>query len=165
MDAAKDTVPTVAPRNDPKALEPYAKSRATQISGQRKGFHQEWFRPEQVEQKLNPHEIGNSHTGFLMVEGWTVVPVDKIQLERGMASAGTPVDTVVTNGELVLLETPDENYAKYGVIEKLNDSLIDKRLSGGERVNLGGKTTFKTRTMGGREGLDASAGDILQGVQ
>ena len=157
-------VETVAPRNDPKALEPYAKSQATKVSGARPGFTQHWFRKDQMEQKLRAHEIGNSHVGFLMVDGWTVVSRGAVTLERGMASAGTPTDTTVTNGELFLCETPDENFAKYAVIERKMDALIDGRLSGGETLNLGGNTKFKTRTAGGRAGLEASANDILNGA-
>ncbi len=164
---AKETVPTVAPRNDPKPLEPYAKSLSTQVAGARPGFVQHWFRPDQLsglKSKLNPHEIGNDHTGYFMVDGWTVVDTKDVKLERGMDSAGKPLDTKVTNGELILCETTAENHSKYALIEEKNDKLIDKRLAGGERHNLGGRTTFKTRTMGGRDSLDASANDILQGV-
>jgi hypothetical protein len=161
------SVPVVPRRKDPKALEPYAKSRATVVKNARPGFHQEWFRPDQLPNKLTDHEIGSEHTGYHMVEGWTVVSMDKVQLERGMASAGKPLDTVVSNGELVLCETPDENYAKYKVIEDIEDKLIDKRLAGGERHNFkDGKATgsLKSRVVGGRDGVDVSTNDVLNGV-
>jgi hypothetical protein len=161
--AARADVPVVAERNDPKQLEPYAKSRATTANA-RPGFHREWFLPAQLPKKLTDHEIGNEYTGYLMVQGWSVVPVEKVQLERGMASAGRPVDTVASNGELVLCETPLENYAKYDVIKQREDKLIDQRLTGGEKVNFGGKTSLKVRTVGGRDGLDVSTNDVLHGV-
>ena len=162
---AKEAVPTVATRNDPRPLEPYAKSQATRISGEKPGFTYQWFRPEQLAEKLSKHEIGNDHTGYFMVDPWEVVSKEAITLPGpGMASAGKPTDTTVTNGELILCCTPTENHAKYQAMERLNDALIDKRLTGGEKINFGSRTSFKTRTMGGRDALEASANDILAGA-
>ena len=161
---AKD-IETVAPRNDPKPLEPYAKSQATKVSGARPGFTQHWFRPEQLEglgSKLRPHEIGNEHVGFFMVDGWTVVENKDVKLERGMASAGKPTDTMVTNGELILCETPTENFSKYAIIEAKMDALIDRRLSQGETHSYG-DTSFKTRTHGDK-GQRMSVNKLLDGV-
>lgn len=163
--AKPDSVETVAPRNDPKSLEPYAKSLATKVSGARPGFTQHWFRPDQLtglKSKLLPHEIGGVHTGYHMVDGWTVVSLDAVKLERGMDSAGKPTDTTVSNGDLILCETPNENFAKYAVIEAKHDQLIDKRLSGGESVSFG-DTSFKTRTHGDR-GQRVSVNKLLDGV-
>src|SRR5260221_435811 len=90
---ATEAVPTVAPRNDPNPLEPYAKSEATKIAGERPGFTYHWFRPEQLATNTSKHEIGNKHTGYLMVDGWEVVPRAEVKIPgRGMASAGKPMD-------------------------------------------------------------------------
>lgn len=166
--AGKESVPVVAQRNDPNPLEPYRKSRSTEIAGRRPGFTYEWFRRDQLAVKLSPHQIPDEltgkYTGFLMVDGWEAVPVDKIEIPGpGMPSAGKPVDTVVTNGELVLCCTPDENYAKYAVIERKLDQLVDKRLTAGESHDFG-DASFKTRTMGDR-GQKISINKLLDGVQ
>jgi hypothetical protein len=164
--AAKETVPVVAPRVDPVSLEPYRKSQATKFANERPGFKYHWFRPDELPVKLRPHEIGSPHTGYLMVDAWEVVKSGEIELPGpGLPSGGKPLDTTVNRGDIVLCCTPEANFAKYGVIEKKMDTLIDHRLTGGERVNFGQKTNFKTRTVGGREGLDASATDVLAGVR
>jgi len=168
--AAKTEAPveTVAPRNDPAPLDVYRKSQATKIAGQRPGFHYEWFRPDQLAIKLKPHQIPDEntgkYTGFLMVDAWEVVRDDSITLPGpGMPSAGKPTDTTVTNGELILCCTPESNYAKYAHIEKLQDDIIDRRLSVGESVNFG-DTSFKTRTLADR-GQRLSVNKLLDGVQ
>ena len=157
-------VKVVAPRNDPKALEPYAKPQWSKIKNQRPDREYQWFRRDQLDYKTRPHEIGNAHTGFLMVDGWDIEHDDSIQTGRQRDDAGSPVDTVVTNGELVLCSTPKSNFAKYQVIERKQDALIDQRFTGGQKIGFGGKTSFKTRTVGGRDGIEQSAHDILQGA-
>jgi hypothetical protein len=57
-----------------------------------------------------------------------------------------------------------ENYAKYAVIERKRDKLIDARFTQGQRANYGHKTSFKTRTAGGLDGLEGNVSDILQGA-
>lgn len=162
--AAKDAVPTVPQRNDPKPLEPYRKSRSTEIAAQRPGFQYQWMRPEDVEWKSRPHEIGNKHVGYFEVGGWEVVRKNEIKTPGpGMPSAGTPVDTTVTNGELILMCLPDAEHIKYAEMERLNDELIDKRLTTGESHSFG-NTSFKTRTTGGKASLDANVNKILEGV-
>jgi hypothetical protein len=162
--AADKSIPVVAPRNDPAALEPYRKSQATKIAGQRPGFTYQWCRPEELDTKLRRHEIGSQHTGYLMVDPWEVVAQDKIELPGpGMPSAGKSTDTTVNNGELILLCTPDENAAKYARIEQEMDKLIDRRLSTGESHSFG-DTSFKTRTAGDR-GQKVSVNKLLDGVQ
>ena len=159
----------VAPRHDPSPLEPYAKSKALELAGQSPDFEHHWFRRDELAEKLRPHEIGDKHVGFLMVDAWEVVDNTKgVTQGRSRDDAGKPVDTVMTNGELILCRTRKENHAKYAVIEKLRDNMIDKRLSGGEGHKFTEGTagaTFKTRTAGGRDSLDASATDIIAGVQ
>lgn len=160
-----EDVPVVAPRNDPKALEPYAQSKSLQLAGQDPDFEYQWFRKDQLTVKLRQHEVGDKHTGFLMVDPWEVVHYSaELSQGRPRDDAGKPVDTTVTNGELVLCRTPKTNYAKYAVIEKKRDDLIDARLSKGVREPLGDGSTFKTRTVGGRDGLGANANNILAGV-
>ncbi len=155
-------VPTVAKRNDPAALEPYAKSQATKAEGQDPAFAYHWFREDQLDVKCRPHEIGNERTGYLMVAGWQpVAQTEGIVTGRGPAAGGTSTDTTIRKGDLVLCKLPKEEHAKYAVIEKKNDAIVDKRLSAGERHEFGQNTRFKTRTVGGRGGLDASTSDVL----
>lgn len=168
MPKSIEVVETVAPRNDPNPLAPYAKSQALQLSGMDPAFAYEWFRQDQLKVKLSRHEIGSEATGYLMVEPWEVVSVGDVGQGRAREDAGKPLDTKVTNGELILCRTPKDNHAKYGVIEAANDSLIDKRLSQGERHRMGSSShpiNFKTRTAGGRAGLGADPNDIIGGIQ
>jgi len=162
----KDTdTKVVPPRNDPKPLEPYARSRALELQGLNPDFHHQWFRPDEVANKTRPHEIGDKFVGYFMVDAWEVVDTTHgVTQGRARDDAGKPVDTVMTNGELVLLRTTKENYAKYERIEELRDAIIDKRLAGGQAHNFGYGTKFKTRTAGGRNSIDAAPSDILQGV-
>lgn len=161
----QDDAPVVAPRNDPAALEPYSRSRALELAGRRPDMEYQWIRRDQVADYTRAREIGNQYTGYLMVDPWEVVD-DKQGLSQGKAraDAGKPVDTVMTNGELILVCTTKENHRKYAVIEEKMDGLIDKRLSKGERINLPGGSNFKTRTVGGRAGLDIDPNEALSGA-
>ncbi len=157
-------VPTVAKRNDPAALEPYAKSQSTKAENVPAGFVPQWFRTgsTEMDEKLRPHEIGDATTGYLMVAGWQVCTrEDGIITGRGPAAGSNTTDTTITKGDLTLCMLPVEEHAKYAKIESLRQLAVDKRLTGGERHNFGSQTTFRTRTVGGQEALDASAADIL----
>lgn len=154
-------VPTVAPRNDPKSLEPYARSRSLEVAGMDPDFAYQWCRKDELPRKLVAHEIGNRDVGYLMVDAWEVVHVKKgLDQGRGRDDAGKPLDTSMTNGELVFLRLHKSEFAKYAVIENKTDSLISKRLTKGESHDFGDKTTFKTRTTTG----NAKTADLLQGI-
>ncbi len=161
--SSKDA-PTVPKRNDPAALEPYAKSQATKAENQDPNFAYEWFREDQLELKLHRHEIGSQSTGYLMVEPWEHVTQDQgIALGRGPASDGKPLDTRVRKGDLWLCRTPKDNHAKYARIEHENDALIDRRLSGGQRADIGNDVSITTRTMGDN-GRSVNLNKMLDGV-
>jgi hypothetical protein len=162
--ATKTELPVVAPRNDPAPLEPYGKSQALQIQNARPGFVQQWVRQDEVSRYTRRQEIGSPATGYLMVEPWTVVDMTsgyEQGRKRDDASAG--VDTVMTNGEMILVETTVENHAKYAVIENKRDAMIDKRLAHGEKNQSNGVTASR-RTVGGRDGLSAKLSDVYQGA-
>lgn len=166
--AARDQIPEgkiVPPRNDPKALEPYARSKALELQGRDPEFEYQWFRPDQLSEKLSRHEIGNQFTGFLMVDPWEVVDTTQgVTQVRTRDDAGRGVDTTMTNGDLVLCRTPRANHAKYAVIEQRMDEKIDQRLAGGQAHNFGYGTTFKTRTVGGDPERHSVATKVLEGI-
>lgn len=154
-------VPTVAPRNDPKAMEPYARSRSLEVAGMDPAFEYQWFRKDELPRKLIAHEIGQPGVGYLMVDAWEVVQKQKgLDQGRGRDDAGKPVDTTMTNGELVFCRLPKAEFAKYAVIERIADEAISRKLTKGESHDLGDKTTFKTRTTTG----NAKTADLLQGI-
>lgn len=161
--SAKD-VPTVAKRNDPAKYEPYAKSQSTLIQGEDPNFKYEWVRPDQVEAKCRAHEIGDEHTGYLMVAGWEVVhKTDGITTGRGPAAGSNNTDSTVTKGDLVLLKLPLDEYAKYQVIERKRDAAITRRLYTPEEHRVGANSRIRTRIVGGADGLnaDVSANNTL----
>jgi hypothetical protein len=153
--------PIVAKRNDPAALEPYSKSRSTQAENQDPNFKYHWFRPDQLEAKCREHEIGNARTGYLMVAGWQVVSkAEGIETGPGPAAGSNNTDSTVSKGDLVLCKLPNEEHAKYAVIDKKNDQLVSKRFEG-ERHEFGMQTSFRSKVVGGASALDASTSDIL----
>jgi hypothetical protein len=161
---AKTEPPTVAPRNDPNPLAPYAQSQALRLTNTRPGFVQQWVRRDEVEKYGRRKEIGNPAVGYLMIEPWTVVDTTSgYEQGRPRDDASAGVDTVMTNGEMILMETTEENHKKYAVIESLNDDMIDKRLSHGEKSDRNG-VSAKNRAVGGRSGMSAKVNDVLAGV-
>jgi len=129
------------------------------------GMVPEWFRPDQLDAKCRPHEIGNAATGYLTVAGWQVVhKSDGVVTGRGPEAGSNRTDTTVTKGDLVLCMLPKEEYAKYAVIERKRDALVSERLTRGEKHSFGQNTNFRTRTVGGRDGLEADTNEVLQGV-
>jgi hypothetical protein len=156
--------PTVPKRKDPAALEPYAKSQSTRAENQDPRFQYEWFRIDQLEEKLRRHEIGDQTTGYLMVEPWEHVTDDQgIVTGRGPAADGKPLDTRIRKGDLWLLRTPKENHAKYARIEQIRDGLITDRLVKGERHTVGKNSRIQTRVVGGHDGLDADVNNMAFG--
>ncbi len=148
-------VPTVAKRNDPTALEPYARSQSTKADNMPAGMVGHWFRKDQLEEKCRPHEIGDASTGYLMVAGWQVcTKSDGIVTGRGPAAGSNTTDTTVSKGDLTLCMLPAEEHAKYAVIERARDVSVSKRLAG-EKHSFGSNTKFSSRVTGGRDGLDA----------
>ena len=169
MGKEQSEIKTVPPRNDPNPLEPYAKSKALEARGLNPDFEYQWFLPAELAKKLVPHEIGDQWTGYLMVGPWEVVDNKQgVTTGRARDDAGQATDTVMTNGELIFCRIHKSEYAKYGVIERKRDEIVEKRLAG-ERHDFGGGTgmggtTFKTRTAGGRAGLGADPSNITQGL-
>lgn len=161
---ANKELPVVPPRNDPNPLEPYAKSQALQISNARPGFVQQWVKADEVHKYTRRQEIGDPSTGYLMVEPWQVVDrTSGYEQGRKRDDASEGVDTVITNGELILIETTEENHKKFAIIEAKRDEQIDKRLAQGEKSQRSG-VTAKQRSMGGRDGMHAQVKDVLAGV-
>jgi hypothetical protein len=155
------TVPTVAKRNDPTALEPYSKSRSTLAENLPAGWVGQWFRDDQLEEKCKPHEIGDQATGYLMVAGWQPCHKNEgIKTGPGPAAGSNNTDTVIRKGDLVLCKLPIGEYEKYAFIERSKDALVSKRIAG-ESHNFGGNTTFRSKVIGGPNALDASTSDIL----
>jgi len=139
----------VPPRNDPKKVEVYAVSRASQLNGEDPNFHYEWKaldpkNPSYHGRYERRHEIGDNESGFATCEPWQFVMSNEgVTQGRPRDDMGKPVDTAMRHGDLVLMRTTRENAAVYEEIERRKDAAKSRRMASDKSSGNGATQTFK----------------------
>lgn len=169
-----DEVPTVPPINTFKKEPVFVKGSVSDQAGARKGYRRQWVKfGEDVESRRHPSHVdkyirggeiwvGDADIGFCKAEPWTIV-------ERRTAKPGgrkrdddtAGIDTALTNGDLICIETPEDNAR---IWDKHKELRADRRASGlrsGERdvtrADNGGAGVVTARLGQGEAGADPRA--------
>jgi len=110
--------PVVPGRNDvPEGMEIHARSRAGELSGQDPRFQYQWVSkdprsPQFVERYLRDREIGSPVAGYYTAPAWELAKAGEVKQGAKRADDGKPVDTTLTNGDLVCIRTTKENWER-----------------------------------------------------
>ena len=149
-----DSPKVVPPRNDQRPEPVFVK--ATIVDQQTKpGFVRKWFaarderHPSYYRNYLKASQIGDPEVGYCQAGPWRIVPQDEAEQGRKRDDDGKSLDTGTTHGDLVLMETTEDNYRVHQKYEQLRERLKSQKLRQGDfevhSGEAGGRATYKAR--------------------
>lgn len=159
---------TVPARNNFKKEPIFVKATIADQMGSRPGYRRMWVpggkdqearrHPQHVEKYLSERWVGDADIGICKADAWTVVERKSAKPGRKRDDDTAGIDTAQTHGDLVLIETPEENAA---IFDKYKEMRADRRANGlrdGERevktADNGGQVRFEARLGQGAAGDD-----------
>lgn len=157
------------PRSDFKKQPIFVKASVADQAGYRPGYVRQWFHAKDPQNRLywgryaQPQFIGDGEVGRCKAEAWT--PVNRADAKPGRKrdddTAG--IETALTHGDLVCMETTEENFAVFKEYERLRDVAQERKLKRGDNevYREGGKEigSYRARVGDGSE----SHTDMLKG--
>lgn len=164
-----EEVKTVPPLNQLKKQPVFLKGSIADQAGARPGYRRQWVKggedpasrqhPNHVEKYLrNEIFVGDGDIGYCKAEGWTVVPRSTAKPGRKRDDDTAGVDTGLTHGDLVCIETPEENAEIWDAYRKMRADRRANALRDGEvgvsRADNGGSATVTARLGQGNAGDD-----------
>lgn len=132
--------PAVAPRADFKPAPVFIKASIADQAGHKPGYVRHWFHKDDAQDpryyaKYNrTHYVGDQEVGFCQAAPWSIVPRDEAKPGRPRDDEGKGIETALTHGDLICLETPEENYAIYREYDRLRDLAQAKKLGNDKAV-------------------------------
>jgi|GEM_PF-4586799 len=158
----------VPPRNNFKPKPVLKKATITDQEGAKPGYVRKWFvkdnpkHPSYYERKLERYAVGDPVVGRYWVEPWTVVRRDEAKPGDKRDDDTSGLDSALTHGDLVCLETTVENYAVIEEVERMQDEQKAKRIRRGDSEQVSG-ASYKSRV--GRGDQFVSHRDLLNSPQ
>lgn len=107
-------------------------------AGHRPGYVRQWFHAKDPQNRAyferyrRPQQVGNSDIGYCMAAPWTVVHKDDAKPGRKRDDDTVGIESALTHGDLVCMETPEENFRIYQEEERLKDVAQARRLGKGD---------------------------------
>ncbi len=154
------TGPVVPGRNDvPEGMEIHARSRAGELSGQDPEFAYQWVSKDQrspqfVERYLRDREIGSPVAGYYTAPAWELVKQGEVKQGQKRADDGKPVDTTLTNGDLVCIRTTKRNAER--------ERLMKDRITEAQAAGLASNERKQIEQT--RYGVQVYSGDATSGA-
>jgi hypothetical protein len=128
----------IPPRTDFKAAPVFVKATIADQAGHRPGYVRQWFHAKDAlnrgyyEKYTQEQFIGDKEVGYCKAAAWTPVPRSDAKAGRPREDDGKGIETALTHGDLVCLETTDENFRVYQEYDRLRDVAQARKLSGGD---------------------------------
>lgn len=136
---SEEKQPKVVPaRNDFKKQPVFVKATIADQSNARPGYVRQWMHAKDALNKsyygryLQAQRLGDPEVGYCTAEPWTVVSRDGAKSGRQRDDDTKGIESAQTHGDLVLMETTEENFAVYQEYDRLRDKAMAKRLSAGD---------------------------------
>lgn len=126
------------PRNDFKKQPVFVKGTIVDQAGHRPGYVRQWFHKDDPKNRgyfgryTQPQFIGNADIGFCRAEAWTPVARADAKPGRARDDDGKGIETALTHGDLVCMETTEENAAVYKEADRLREEAQDRKLRFGD---------------------------------
>ncbi len=132
--------PLVAPpRNDFKKQPVFVKGSIVDQAGHRPGYVRQWFSKDDAKNRgyygryMQPHYVGNPDIGICRAEPWSIVPrADAKPGRHRDDDTARGIETALTHGDLICLETTEENMAIYREADRLREESQDRKLKFGD---------------------------------
>lgn len=118
----------------------------------RPGFVRRWFSTDpniglesSVGYRSGEHLYGDDEVGRMKIKGWAVVKSADVQDRNGRDDVGKSLDTTLRRGNLVCMEIPEAEYAKYTYIKGLKKEAKKRGLEGGTHNTAGSISGVQTQ--------------------
>lgn len=158
----------VPPRNNLKTEPVFVKASISDQAGARPGYVRQWvpskneLHPQYYKKYLQRQHIGDANIGYCEVDAWTVVPRKDAKPGRKGDDDTSGIETAQTHGDLILIETTEENAHRYRVADKLRVESRARAMRAGEKETItaadgAGRASFKARAGVGTLADDARA--------
>lgn len=162
-----ETPKVVPERNDFKKEPVFVKANISDQAGARPGYVRRWFHKDDpkhrsyFEKFTREQLVGDSEIGYCKAEAWTVVEAKHAKPGRKRDDDGRGVETALTHGDLICLETTEENFRIFEKYEELKSDARERALRAGESetttADNGGAARYQARLAKGDQSLDARA--------
>jgi hypothetical protein len=159
-----EDIKTVPARKDFKAEPVFTRASIADQAGGRPGYRRQWFHKSDVnhrnyfEKYTRDQHVGDSDVGYCKADAWTVVPSDMAKPGRKRDDDGKGIETALTHGDLICLETPEENARVWDKYKELKTASKERALRSGEKstqvADGGGRAAFHARLGQGTVGED-----------
>jgi len=126
------------PRADFKKQPVFVKATIADQAGHRPGYRRQWFHAKDPQSNryfgrfLQEQFVGDREVGHCKAAPWTVVSNAGAKPGRKRDDDTVGIDTALTHGDLVCLETPEDNAAIWDEYNRLRDGAQAKRLQRGD---------------------------------
>lgn len=144
----------------------FVKATIADQAGVRPGYTRQWVHakdprhPQYFEKYMRDRYVGDQHIGYCKEEAWTVVQRKDAKPGRKRDDDTYGIETALTHGDLVCIETPDENAAVSQAYDKARrqNRAVDMALgdAGTFTADNAGRATFKARAGHGTLSQDPS---------
>lgn len=131
--------PKGSPRADFKAAPVFKKATIANQEGHKPGYVRQWFHKDDPKSRgfygryLQRQQLGNPEVGYAWAEAWTPVRLEDAKPgEKRDDDTKKGIETALTHGDLVCLETTVENFAVYQEFDRLRDVSQAKKLANGD---------------------------------
>ena len=138
-DKAPTEVAPVPPRADFAPASLFKKATIADQSGAKPGFVRQWFHAKDPQSKgyyeryLQRRRLGNTEIGYAWAEPWSVVArADAKPGGKQRDDETKGLDTGLVHGDLICLETTEENFKLYQEEDRLRDEMQAKKLGNGD---------------------------------
>jgi len=161
---SEETPKTVPARNNFKKEPVFVKATIADQAGSRPGYVRMWVNgkdpqhPNHVDKYTTERFVGDESIGYCKAEPWTVVQRGAAKQGRKRDDDSAGIDTAQTHGDLVLIETTEENAAVFSKYKDLRADQRAKALGAGDsettRADNGGRASYRARVGKGMADAD-----------
>lgn len=136
--ADKEAQKAVPPRADFKRQPVFVKANIADQAGARPGYVRQWFHAKDPQNRsyweryAKPQYIGDKEVGYCQAQAWSVVHRDDAKAGRSRDDDTKGIEGALTHGDLVCMETTEENFAVYQEYDRLRDKAQARKLSVGD---------------------------------
>lgn len=145
----------VPPRSNFKKEPVFVKATIADQAGARPGHVRQWVNrtdpqhPNHVDKYLSEQFVGDDAVGRCKSDPWTVVARSASRYGRKRDDDTAGIDTSMTHGDLVLIETSEENAAIFAKYKELRTNNRARALGAGDSdvtaADNGGKASYRAR--------------------
>jgi len=150
-----ETPKVVPPRNDFRKEPVFVKATIADQAGARPGYVRQWVNakdpqhPQYFEKYTREQFVGDANIGYCKAEPWRIVPKGEAKPGRKRDDDTVGIESALTHGDLVCIETTEENAAAFLKYKELRSEARARALGAGDSevttADNGGRASYRAR--------------------